>query len=175
MLHLLVTPTKVLSKGTLAAGQSRHRQHEKILGKKFGDLQKPLLVSVRSGARDSMPGMMDTILNLGLNDQTVAALEKASNNPRFAWDCYRRFIQMYGDVVMGVQKKPGEDHEPFEVIIETLKAELFPGQQHVEDTKIDAKGLQTLVKRFKALSRNAPARTSPPILGSARRRHRRCL
>ena len=101
---------------------------ENILGKKFGDVEKPLLVAVRSGARDSMPGMMDTILNLGLNDQTVVALEKASGNPRFAWDCYRRFIQMYGDVVMGVQKAPSEDHEPFEVVIEGLKNELFPGQ-----------------------------------------------
>jgi pyruvate,orthophosphate dikinase len=124
---------------------------EKILGKRFGDAEKPLLVAVRSGARDSMPGMMDTILNLGLNDQTVLALEKASGNPRFAWDCYRRFIQMYGDVVMGVQKKPGEDHEPFETVIEQLKGELFPGKQHVEDTQIDAKGLQKLVARFKAL------------------------
>src|SRR5258706_8677426 len=69
---------------------------EKILGKKFGDLNKPLLVAVRSGARDSMPGMMDTILNLGLNDQTVLALVKVSKNERFAWDCYRRFIPMYG-------------------------------------------------------------------------------
>src|SRR4029079_13048495 len=69
---------------------------EKILGKSFGDMQKPLLVSVRSGARDSMPGMMDTILTLGLNDQTVQALTRFSNNERFAWDCYRRFIQMYG-------------------------------------------------------------------------------
>src|SRR5882672_2028460 len=89
---------------------------ENILAKKFGDMQKPLLVSVRSGARDSMPGMMDTILNLGLNDQTVNALATYSNNPRFAWDCYRRFVQMYGDVVMGVQKAVGEDHEPFEVV-----------------------------------------------------------
>ena len=107
---------------------------EKILGKKFGDLNKPLLVAVRSGARDSMPGMMDTILNLGLNDQTVLALAKVSNNDRFAWDCYRRFIQMYGDVVMGVQKRPGEDHEPFEIVIEELKQELFPGKENVEDT-----------------------------------------
>ena len=77
---------------------------EKIMGTKFGDKSAmPLLVSVRSGARDSMPGMMDTILNLGLNDQTVLALVKATKNERFAWDCYRRFIQMYGDVVMGVQ------------------------------------------------------------------------
>src|SRR4026208_1948087 len=92
-------------------------------GKKFGDRNRPLLVSVRSGARDSMPGMMDTILNLGLNDETVIALEKTSNNPRFAWDCYRRFIQMYGDVVLGVQKRPGEDHEPFETVLETYKDE----------------------------------------------------
>src|SRR3989442_14338605 len=94
---------------------------EQILGKKFGDLNKPLPGAVRSGARDSMPGMMDTILNLGLNDQTVLALAKVSNNERFAWDCYRRLIQMYGDVVMGVQKRPGEDHEPFEIVIERLK------------------------------------------------------
>jgi pyruvate,orthophosphate dikinase len=124
---------------------------ERILGKKFGDQERPLLVSVRSGARDSMPGMMDTILNLGLNDQTVLALTRASNNERFAWDCYRRFVQMYGDVVMGVQKRAGEDHEPFEIVIEGLKAELFPGQEHVEDTKIDAAGLKELVKRFQAL------------------------
>ena len=76
---------------------------EKETGKKFGDARDPLLVSVRSGARDSMPGMMDTILNLGLNDQTVEALAKKTGNPRFAWDCYRRFVQMYGDVVLGVQ------------------------------------------------------------------------
>jgi pyruvate,orthophosphate dikinase len=124
---------------------------EKILGKQFGDLNKPLLVSVRSGARDSMPGMMDTILNLGLNDQTVEALSRLSNNPRFAWDCYRRFVQMYGDVVMGVQKRPGEDHDPFETVIEGLKAELFHGEPHVEDTRLDTAGLQDLVKRFKKL------------------------
>src|SRR5258706_13368222 len=124
---------------------------EKILGKKLGDMNKPLLVAVRSGARDSMPGMMDTILNLGLNDQTVLALARVSKNERFAWDCYRRFIQMYGDVVMGVQKRPGEDHEPFEIVIEELKEKLFPGEHNVEDTRIDAKGLQELVRRFKAL------------------------
>jgi pyruvate,orthophosphate dikinase len=116
---------------------------------------------VRSGARDSMPGMMDTILNLGLNDQTVLALEKVSNNPRFAWDCYRRFIQMYGDVVMGVQKRPGEDHEPFETVIEALKAELFPGRQHVEDTQIDHKGLVTLVRRFKDLVKERTGQEFP--------------
>src|ERR1041385_5222907 len=120
---------------------------ERILGKKFGDMNKPLLVAVRSGARDSMPGMMDTILNLGLNDHTVLALAAASQNERFAWDCYRRFIQMYGDVVLGVQKRPNEDHEPFETVIEELKNELFPGQSHVEDTRIDAAGLKDLVLR----------------------------
>ena len=134
---------------------------EKLLDKKFGDVQKPLLVSVRSGARDSMPGMMDTILNLGLNDQTVVALEKVSKNPRFAWDCYRRFIQMYGDVVMGVQKRPNEDHEPFEIVIEGLKNELFPGQQHVEDTRINTAGLQELVRRFKALIKERKGQEFP--------------
>ncbi len=134
---------------------------EKILGKRFGDVEKPLLVAVRSGARDSMPGMMDTILNLGLNDNTVQGLEKASGNPRFAWDCYRRFIQMYGDVVMGVQKLAGEDHEPFEVVIEKLKSELFPGKEHVEDTAIDLKGLKELVARFKALVKERTGQEFP--------------
>ena len=95
---------------------------EKIMGCKFGDAKgMPLLVAVRSGARDSMPGMMDTILNLGLNDDTVLSLAASTKNERFAWDCYRRFIQMYGDVVLGVQKREGEDHEPFEVMIEEFK------------------------------------------------------
>src|SRR5687768_8957704 len=134
---------------------------EKILGKKFGDLQRPLLVAVRSGARDSMPGMMDTILNLGLNDQTVLALAKASGNERFAWDCYRRFIQMYGDVVMGVQKRPGEDHEPFEAAIEHLKEELFPSKEHVEDTQIDTAGLKILVHRFKELVKKRSGQEFP--------------
>ena len=89
------------------------RKIETQLGKKFGASKNPLLVSVRSGARDSMPGMMDTILNLGLNDQTVEGLSKSSGNSRFAWDCYRRFIQMYGDVVMGVQARNEEEEEPF--------------------------------------------------------------
>ncbi len=134
---------------------------ERILGKKFGDLENPLLVAVRSGARDSMPGMMDTILNLGLNDQTVIALAKRSNNERFAWDCYRRFIQMYGDVVLGVQKRAGEDHEPFETVIESLKAELFPGDTQVEDTRIDANGLKELVSRFKKLVKSRTGRDFP--------------
>src|SRR5213079_612684 len=102
---------------------------------KFGATSgMPLLVAVRSGARDSMPGMMDTILNLGLNDQSVLALEKATENPRFAWDCYRRFIQMYGDVVLGVQKRAGEDHEPFETVIHAFKHERYHGD--IEDSRL---------------------------------------
>ena len=96
---------------------------EEITGKKFGDLENPLLVSVRSGARASMPGMMDTILNLGLNEEVVEVIAKKSNNPRWAWDCYRRFIQMYSDVVMEVGKKY------FEELIDEMKAKI--GRAHV--------------------------------------------
>ena len=125
---------------------------EKVMGTKFGDTKKmPLLVSVRSGARDSMPGMMDTILNLGLNDDTVLSLAAATKNERFAWDCYRRFIQMYGDVVMGVQKTPDEDHEPFEVVIHDLKHERH--HAGLEDHKLTVDDLKELVVRFKALIR----------------------
>jgi pyruvate,orthophosphate dikinase len=123
---------------------------EKIMGTKFGATSgMPLLVAVRSGARDSMPGMMDTILNLGLNDQTVIALVQATQNERFAWDCYRRFIQMYGDVVLGVQKKEGEDHEPFETVIEGYKHEKY--HRDIVDSELTAADQQELVKRFKAL------------------------
>ena len=116
---------------------------EKIMGTRFCDKNAmPLLVSVRSGARDSMPGMMDTILNLGLNDGTVLALAKATRNERFAWDCYRRFVQMYGDVVMGVQKRAGEDHEPFEVVIHNLKHERYHAD--IEDTKLTVDDLKEL-------------------------------
>jgi pyruvate,orthophosphate dikinase len=137
--------------------------------KKFGDLKNPLLVSVRSGARDSMPGMMDTILNLGLNDQTVEALAKKTNNPRFAWDCYRRFVQMYGDVVLGVQKRPNEDHEPFETVIEGLKHERY--HQGIEDTKLTVDDLKELVVRFKALvkeraGKNFPASPWEQLMGA---------
>ena len=123
---------------------------EKIMGTKFGATAgMPLLVAVRSGARDSMPGMMDTILNLGLNDQTVLALVNATKNERFAWDCYRRFIQMYGDVVLGVQKREGEDHEPFETIIHEFKHEKY--HKDIVDSDLTAADQQELVKRFKAL------------------------
>ena len=133
-------------RGQMEAGVAALEQQT---GKKFGDLKDPLLVSVRSGARDSMPGMMDTILNLGLNDQTVEALAKKTGNPRFAWDCYRRFVQMYGDVVLGVQKRPDEDHEPFETVIHALKHERY--HQDVEDTKLTVDDLKELVVHFKAL------------------------
>ncbi len=133
---------------------------EKIMGCKFGNASgMPLLVAVRSGARDSMPGMMDTILNLGLNDQTVLSLAAATKNERFAWDCYRRFIQMYGDVVLGVQKKEGEDHEPFETVIEGFKHEKYHGD--IEDSKLTASDQQELVKRFKALVKERSGREFP--------------
>jgi pyruvate,orthophosphate dikinase len=123
---------------------------EKVMGTKFGATSgMPLLVAVRSGARDSMPGMMDTILNLGLNDETVLALEKATGNARFAWDCYRRFVQMYGDVVLGVQKREGEDHEPFETVIHAFKHERY--HKDIEDSKLTADDQKELVKRFKVL------------------------
>ena len=133
---------------------------EKIMGTKFGATSgMPLLVAVRSGARDSMPGMMDTILNLGLNDETVIALEKATNNPRFAWDCYRRFIQMYGDVVLGVQKREGEDHEPFETVIHNFKHEKYHAD--IEDSKLTAEDQQELVVRFKALVKERTGKQFP--------------
>ena len=96
-------------------------QVEREMGKRFGNNDDPLLLSVRSGARASMPGMMDTILNLGLNDEAVAGLAARTNNERFAWDSYRRFIQMYGDVVMGLKPVSKEEHDPFEVIIDMVK------------------------------------------------------
>ena len=143
-------------RGQMEAGVASIEQQT---GKKFGDLKNPLLVSVRSGARDSMPGMMDTILNLGLNDKTVEALAAKTNNPRFAWDCYRRFVQMYGDVVLGVQKRPDEDHEPFETVIETLKHDRY--HQVVEDTKLTVDDLKELVARFKALVKERAGKQFP--------------
>ncbi len=136
------------------------RRMEKIMGTKFGDTKAmPLLLSVRSGARDSMPGMMDTVLNLGLNDDTVAAVAKATKNERFAWDCYRRFIQMYGDVVMGVQKRPDEDHEPFETVIHEVKHERH--EEDVDDTKLSIADLKELVRRFKQLVKDRTGKQFP--------------
>ena len=134
---------------------------EAIMGTKFGNKNgMPLLVAVRSGARDSMPGMMDTILNLGLNDQTVLSLVAATKNERFAWDCYRRFIQMYGDVVLGVQKRAGEDHDPFETVIGGLKHERLGGH-HEEDTKLSVDDLKELVIRFKKLVKDRTGKAFP--------------
>ncbi|MEE2946986.1 MAG: pyruvate, phosphate dikinase [Verrucomicrobiota bacterium] len=133
---------------------------ERQLGKKFGDKKNPLLLSVRSGARESMPGMMDTILNLGLNDETVEALANSSNNDRFAWDSYRRFIQMYGDVVMGVQKLPSEDEEPFEIIIEQVKKKRL-GNAHADDTDLSTADLQVLVAEFKKLVKKRTGKAFP--------------
>ena len=113
---------------------------EGITGKKFGDVKNPLLVSVRSGARASMPGMMDTILNLGLNEEVVETLSQASGNPRWAWDCYRRFIQMFSDVVMEVGKKY------FEELIDKMKEEKGVKQ----DVDLDADDLKKLAEQFKA-------------------------
>jgi pyruvate, orthophosphate dikinase len=133
---------------------------EHQVGAGFGDLKNPLLVSVRSGARDSMPGMMDTILNLGLNDETVAALAHKTNNERFAWDCYRRFVQMYGDVVLGVQKRPDEDHEPFETVISHLKEERYHNE-NMEDTALSVDDLKELVSRFKTLVKERTGKNFP--------------
>ena len=113
---------------------------EETTGKKFGDKENPLLVSVRSGARASMPGMMDTILNLGLNEDVVAVIAEKSNNPRWAWDCYRRFIQMYSDVVMEVGKKY------FEELIDKMKAE----KGVTQDVELTADDLKELASQFKA-------------------------
>ena len=137
------------------------RNMEKIMGRKFGDTSKfPLLVAVRSGARDSMPGMMDTILNLGLNDETVVAVAKATNNERFAWDCYRRFVQMYGDVVLGVQKLPTEDHDPFETIIGGLKDERY-GDHNKADSELTADDQKELVAQFKKLVKDRTGHNFP--------------
>jgi pyruvate, orthophosphate dikinase len=130
---------------------------EKSVGKKLGDRDNPLLLSVRSGARDSMPGMMDTILNLGMNDEVVEVVAEKSGNSRFAWDSYRRFLQMYGDVVMGVQKAPDEDHEPFETVIEEVKHEAGADN----DTDLSVEHLQTLVERFKQLIKERTGKTFP--------------
>jgi pyruvate, orthophosphate dikinase len=133
---------------------------EKSVGKKLGDKERPLLVSVRSGARDSMPGMMDTILNLGMNDEVVEIVAKKANNARFALDSYRRFLQMYGDVVIGVQKRPGEDHEPFETVIERLKDERY-GKHDFPDVRLSTADLAELVKRFKALIKERTGKSVP--------------
>ena len=120
---------------------------EQQVGQQFGAPHNPLLLSVRSGARESMPGMMDTILNLGLNDQTVAVLAAKSNNPAFAYDCYRRLIQMYASVVMGVQALNPNDHCPFESCLAELRRQT--GVEH--DNQLSAEQLKELIRRYQAL------------------------
>lgn len=118
---------------------------EELTGTKFGDDSNPLLVSVRSGARVSMPGMMDTVLNLGMNDSAVEALSRKSGNPRFAWDSYRRFVQMYGDVVLGMKPKSKDDIDPFEEVMEKVKEE----KGITLDTELNVDDLKKLVVLFK--------------------------
>ena len=130
---------------------------EELTGNKFNDSENPLLVSVRSGARVSMPGMMDTVLNLGMNDHVVEALARKSGNPRFAWDSYRRFVQMYGDVVLGMKPKNKTDIDPFEEVMDGVKAE-----KGVKlDTELDVEDLKKLVKLFKAAVLNATGHDFP--------------
>ena len=134
---------------------------EEQMGKKFGARRNPLLVSVRSGARNSMPGMMDTILNLGLNDETVEGLAEVSGNPAFAWDCYRRFIQMYGDVVMGVRARSEEEEDPFHKILNAVKQ-----KAGVEsDGKLGVARLRSIVRRYKTLIRRRAGRDFPQDVG----------
>ena len=132
---------KKISQDIIEEIENKMSELEKITGKKFGSLENPLLVSVRSGARVSMPGMMDTILNLGLNDESVEAMAKLTNNPRFAYDSYRRFIQMFADVVMGVEKRLFED------LLDEVKEE----KGYKIDTDLTAEDLKDLVVKFKAL------------------------
>ncbi len=143
------------------AVQSAMTKVESKIGKKFGDVNNPLLVSVRSGARASMPGMMDTILNLGLNDQTVEGLAKSSNNPRFAWDSYRRFIQMYSDVVMGMNSSL------LEVTLEDMKEE----KHYKLDTEMNVRRLKTSCQKIQRPSSSNdrsifPRRSLGTIVGS---------
>ena len=130
---------------------------ENLTGRKFGDTTLPLLVSVRSGARASMPGMMDTILNLGMNDEAVEAIAKLSGNPRFAWDSYRRFVQMYGDVVLDMKPQSKEDQDPFEVIIEAQKEK----RGIKADTDLTTDDLKELVAAFKAAVKEQTGKEFP--------------
>jgi len=132
-------------------------QVEKLMNSKFGDIENPLLVSVRSGARASMPGMMDTILNLGLNDEVVEGLTRKTGNARFAWDSYRRFVQMYGDVVLGMKPVNKNDIDPFEEIIEEVKE-----AKGVElDTDLTVDDLKELVKKFKKAVKDQTGKDFP--------------
>jgi len=148
---------KKFPKGLEEAMQAALKLIEKETGRKFGDPDNALLLSVRSGARDSMPGMMDTILNLGLNDETVKGLAEATGNPRFAYDSYRRFIQMYGDVVMGVQKRHENEHEPFDEVMDGLKHQLGI----TNDTDLEETHLRELIARYLRLIKERTGKSFP--------------
>ena len=135
-----------LPKGLEAEIRAAMKKVEALTGKRFGDKKDPLLVSVRSGARASMPGMMDTVLNLGLNDQTVEGLASRAQNPRFAWDSYRRFVAMFGDVVLGMKPERKEDRDPFDTLLEDKKH--ARGVKYDSELPVDA--LRELVAEFKA-------------------------
>jgi pyruvate, orthophosphate dikinase len=144
-------------KGLAAGVKKSVARMEKALGRSFGDATNPLLVSVRSGARVSMPGMMDTVLNLGLTDETVKGLETVSGNPRFAWDSYRRFCQMYGDVVLKLKPENKNDPDPFEELIDHQKA----ARRVSEDVHLKVDDLKELVHEFRALIRRRVGRDLP--------------
>jgi len=133
------------------------KKTEKVMGAKFGDLENPLLLSVRSGARESMPGMMDTILNLGINDDVVEALAKKANDEAFAYDSYRRFLQMYGEVVMGVEQKASEHHDPFEAILDKAKAK----EKVDNDSELSVAALKNIVAQFKKLIKQRTKKDFP--------------
>ncbi|MBL8815742.1 MAG: pyruvate, phosphate dikinase [Planctomyces sp.] len=141
-------------KGQVEAGM---KLVEQVMGKKFGCKENPLLMSCRSGARESMPGMMDTVLNIGLNDETVKALAKASGNERFAWDSYRRFIQMYGDVVLEMKPQSKHDADPFEELLEKKKEHLGVHQ----DNELSVEALKELVAEFKAITKKRTGKDFP--------------
>ncbi|MDD2999151.1 MAG: PEP/pyruvate-binding domain-containing protein, partial [Candidatus Riflebacteria bacterium] len=130
---------------------------EAVMKAKFGDKSNPLLVSVRSGARVSMPGMMDTVLNLGLNDETVQGIIKQTNNERFGWDSYRRFVHMYGDVVMGMKPESKDEEDPFETVMAKLKKE----KKITKDTEMTAEILKELTQRYKKLIKERTKKDFP--------------
>jgi pyruvate,orthophosphate dikinase len=147
---------KTMPAGIEAQLRTAMAEVERTVGRKFGDPQAPLLVSVRSGAKFSMPGMMDTVLNLGLSDTTVEGLAASTQNPRFAWDSYRRFVQMYGDVVLGM-KYDAHDHSPFEQALENKKR----AAGVTTDAALDAAALRELVSEFKALIKQSTGHDFP--------------
>src|SRR4051812_10917765 len=133
------------------------RQTEEVMAARFGDRKNPLLVSCRSGARVSMPGMMDTVLNIGLNEATLQGLIEKTGNARFAWDSYRRFVQMYGDVVLGLKPVKKSDIDPFEHIMDELKH----AKGVKNDTDLKVADLQELVKRFKKAVKDRTGKDFP--------------